>query len=890
MPTPKNLRLSWRQLLAPFAAVIAAAFGASSAPAAIAFDSVATKTATNAASVTWSHTVGTGADRVLIVGLATEDTSSTVLNVSAITYGGVALTAASGSAATAGSSTLDKTQLFYLLNPPSGTGTVSVTFGGAVNGVSAGSTSLSGVAQTVPGAVAINTAASGTTISAAVSVATAGSWVVDVANSGASNGTLTAGSAQTKRWGVSQSSSGGAGSTAAPAATGTTTMSWTAGSSSQLALSAAVFAPSTGGATTPSITTQPASQTVTAGSSVTFSVVASGTAPLSYQWKLGGSNISGATAASYTIASVQSANAGSYTVTVTNSAGSVTSNAAILTVNATATPPSITTQPASQTVTAGSSVTFSVAATGTSPLSYQWKLGGSNISGATAASYTIASVQSANAGSYTVTVTNSAGSVTSNAAILTVNAGGSNALYNLTGFATRGSGTTGGGIVAETDTTYKKVTTPLEFANAIILSNKTAGAVKVIEIMNDLNLGWIEIGSAVQTLSSTPFRAHAAPKLHPTLIATGVSILDIKAKSGLTIFSANGATIKHCNFNLKGTSNIIIRNLKFDEMWEWDEASKGNYDSNDWDFITLSNGSAATNVWIDHCTFTKAYDGIVDQKAGTQNVTLSWCRYIGDDGATNSNSSVRRQLAALEASRSSYAFYNFLRTNGFSVEDIVQIIQAHDKMHLMGSNSLDSANATLSATFHHLWVQTVWDRCVPRLRAGNVHNYNLYVDDSLGLVARRLRDARAAALSTSLRNTLNSTYSFLPFLNGSVCTEGGAVLVEKSIYKDCLYPLRNNQTDVTDPAYTGKIKAVDTLYSFLNADGTTTTVRGDSTDSGNPMGPFQAPIIAFSWNGFSSLPYAYTLDDPANLPAILAAGAGAGRLTWTKDNWLKTTY
>jgi pectate lyase len=110
------------------------------------------------------------------------------------------------------------------------------------------------------------------------------------------------------------------------------------------------------------------------------------------------------------------------------------------------------------------------------------------------------------------------------------------------------------------------------------------------------------------------------------------------------------------------------------------------------------------------------------------------------------------------------------------------------------------------------------------------------------------------------------------------------------VYTDCLWPLRNNQTDVTDPTYTGKIKATDTIYNFHNTDGTTTTVRGNSTDSGNPLGPFQAPVIAFSWNGFTNLPYAYTLDDPANVPALLQAGAGAGTLTWSKDNWLKTSY
>ncbi|MGC4111441.1 MAG: immunoglobulin domain-containing protein [Nocardioides sp.] len=100
-------------------------------------------------------------------------------------------------------------------------------------------------------------------------------------------------------------------------------------------------------ATAPTITTQPASQTVTAGASASFTVAAGGTAPLSYQWKLGGANVASATSATLTIATAQSANAGSYMVVVSNSAGSVTSNAATLTVNAAPATPA--TPPASST-------------------------------------------------------------------------------------------------------------------------------------------------------------------------------------------------------------------------------------------------------------------------------------------------------------------------------------------------------------------------------------------------------------------------------------------------------------------------------------------------------------------------------------------------------------
>jgi len=170
----------------------------------------------------------------------------------------------------------------------------------------------------------------------------------------------------------------------------------------------------------PSVTIPPASQTVIAGKPATFSVIAAGTAPLSYQWFSNGTAISGAASATYTLSATVSANNGSlFTVAVSNMAGSVTSIAATLIVN---TPPIITTQPLSQTINAGQTASFSVAATGTAPLTYQWFKAGAPIAGATSAIYTTPTATIANSGIlYSVTVTNIAGSVTSNPAALTVN-------------------------------------------------------------------------------------------------------------------------------------------------------------------------------------------------------------------------------------------------------------------------------------------------------------------------------------------------------------------------------------------------------------------------------------------------------------------------------------
>src|SRR5213592_259979 len=179
-----------------------------------------------------------------------------------------------------------------------------------------------------------------------------------------------------------------------------------------------------GATVAPTITTPPANQRVAAGQTATFTVVAGGTAPLSYQWQKNGANITGATSASYTTPITTTADSGSaFAVVVTNTAGTVTSAAATLTVTAAAVAPTITTQPANQTVTAGQTATFTVVAAGTAPLTYQWQKNGANLTGATSASYTTQVTTTTDSGStFDVVVTNTAGTVTSAAATLTVNA------------------------------------------------------------------------------------------------------------------------------------------------------------------------------------------------------------------------------------------------------------------------------------------------------------------------------------------------------------------------------------------------------------------------------------------------------------------------------------
>jgi Immunoglobulin I-set domain len=173
-------------------------------------------------------------------------------------------------------------------------------------------------------------------------------------------------------------------------------------------------------AAAPTITLQPASVSVTVGQSATFSVMASGDAPMSYQWYMNGA-AAGSNSSTFSITQTTSGQTGAQVyVVVTNAGGSATSAMATLTVSATATAPTFTQQPVSVTVTAGQSAAFSVVATGTAPLTYQWFMNGT-AAGTNSSTFSIAQTTTGQTGTQIhVKVSNATGSVTSAMVTLTV--------------------------------------------------------------------------------------------------------------------------------------------------------------------------------------------------------------------------------------------------------------------------------------------------------------------------------------------------------------------------------------------------------------------------------------------------------------------------------------
>ncbi|MFO1500031.1 MAG: immunoglobulin domain-containing protein [Verrucomicrobiota bacterium] len=171
----------------------------------------------------------------------------------------------------------------------------------------------------------------------------------------------------------------------------------------------------------PGIVTQPANHTAQEGETVTFGVDARGQAPLRYQWRRNGTDLPGETGPALRLVNVTSNDAGSYSVAISNVAGATNSQGALLLVETVRHAPELITQPRSQSASEGANVSFTVEATGSLPLNYQWLRNDQPLLNQTNPTLALIAVKIDHAGSYSVLVRNPAGLVTSQSAVLTVN-------------------------------------------------------------------------------------------------------------------------------------------------------------------------------------------------------------------------------------------------------------------------------------------------------------------------------------------------------------------------------------------------------------------------------------------------------------------------------------
>ncbi|MBE0700351.1 MAG: InlB B-repeat-containing protein, partial [Acholeplasmataceae bacterium] len=429
--------------------------------------------------------------------------------------------------------------------------------------------------------------------------------------------------------------------------------------------------------------------------------------------------------------------------------------------------------------------------------------------------------------------------------------------YSLTGFALDHVSIPN---LQEGDPGYYVVTTPLEFMNAINAENNVNNgttAARVIEIRADLDMGYQEVTAVYGTLKNLD--KHADPKIHPILIQSGVSMIRIqdrdgstaKYHEGLMIFSETGNTIRHASFNIKRANNIIIRNLKFDELWEWDEATKGDYDSNDWDYFTVEQ---VNGIWFDHIELGKAYDGLIDFKAGSStiqtviNATFSYMKLVFEP-----NAFLLAQFQHLEANRNQYSYYNAMRNAGMSMEEIMQVNSYQKKGFLLGGSALRVGNL-FTLTIYNSYIKNLQDR-FPRLRGGDVHLFNNIYD------ATDVYDTRNEVRSLYPTLFSQSIYNRQLTNQALVTTENGAIMMENSIIKGVTQVIKSNQVNTGHPQMTGKYLVYDSLFELGDY-----IYYGSSNEDYTPFVRANSePILPFSWTTIEGLIYTNYRLIPVNI-------------------------
>ena len=379
------------------------------------------------------------------------------------------------------------------------------------------------------------------------------------------------------------------------------------------------------GLAAPSISAQPQNLTVIPGQFAIFSVTATGSQPLIYQWYYNTNTLlASGTGATLILTNVQPTDAGSYSVVVSNTAGSVISSNAVLIVNTNPAAPLFITQPVSVHVYAGDTATFTAAAVGTQPITYQWNKNATPISGANSSALTLTNVQPSDAGTYTVVASNSISTTTSTNAVLTVTLKSPPLLpniptnvFNVANFGAVGDGVTNNASAIQSTINAARAAGggTVEIPSAGTLSTYLSGP---IVLSNNMNLK-IDAGAMLQMLTQSNWPG-------TTAFISGTTLHDVEISGFGTVdgqgtnwwFPLAGSRPNFINFS--GCTNILIQDVTLQNPPTFHLMLKGNNAGITIQGITINTPGdspntdgmdlASTNVLVRNCFISDGDDNI----------------------------------------------------------------------------------------------------------------------------------------------------------------------------------------------------------------------------------------------------------------------------------------
>lgn len=295
--------------------------------------------------------------------------------------------------------------------------------------------------------------------------------------------------------------------------------------------------------------------------------------------------------------------------------------------------------------------------------------------------------------------------------------------------------------------------------------------IQIIEIANDMDLGFNTLESL--GVNSSLVTKHNEALTHPLLIKTGVSKLNIENKDRLYIYSNNGSKILHSNIVISKSENIKFENIYFDELWEWDEETKAEYDRNDWDYFSII---GCKNIIIKNCEFGKAYDEIFSIN-NSMNIIVEYCKLNKID--INNDEFFNNQFIELENNKEKYEMYNYLREScNLSINTIKKLSSYQFKLFLFGTKDYENYNKNI--IIHDCIFSNVKTR-IPMARNSSVYLYNIWVDSS-NIDSQKILDDEE-------KNMIKEKYPKLVMLDtyGIIAIQRSYILAENCIFDDVDY-------------------------------------------------------------------------------------------------------
>lgn len=360
------------------------------------------------------------------------------------------------------------------------------------------------------------------------------------------------------------------------------------------------------------------------------------------------------------------------------------------------------------------------------------------------------------------------------------------------------------------------------------------GKVHVIEIANDLNMGYYKLSDELKQKTSIledfcrkTQAAIQSLTMSDMFLENGMTQIKVENTSNLLIYSKNGAKLTHCGFKLTSDTNVVVRNLEFDELWQWEDTSNntvakiGDYDYFGWAYFKIAFCDA---IWIDHCTFGKSYDGQIDYAnpvynanagtafrapfgaSGSNGLHISWCNF--QSGSDDKNGYIYKMLSKIEEDyqngNKNYLYYNQLRDSGASFDDILYGIAIPQKKGFLcgdsGNNKEDyEYNLSLQISFANCYFKNLEDR-IPKLRGGNAVLFNSIVDSSQYYEYRvKLKSMNLASKVAQV----NSSWKCGLVSQGILCGNGGSILAQNCKFIGIDTILKNNDSNTADKVIGG---------------------------------------------------------------------------------------